>query len=127
MRNALGVDEAHTVGDALHLLLEVLSRHTLERQPDLRRRLAVHRVSGECEALRPLRPEVVEPHLIRQATEVARRGECEGGVLRAHDEVAQARDVVAASETVAMDTGDDGLVHVEELHAVVCNHRTASC
>ena len=60
---------------------------------------------------------MVDPELVRQRAKVARGREAEGGGVGGDHHVAHQGEVAAAGEAIAVDLGDDRLVHVEDRHA----------
>jgi hypothetical protein len=116
-RQQVGVDVRHAVDQTLDLGFEQSGGNRFEHQADGCRLRAGDRVAGERQPLRPLRADVVDPHVVGQRAEIARGREAEHGIVGRDHDVTQQRDVGAACQAMTVHLRDDGLVHVEERHA----------
>ena len=77
---------------------------------------AADAVAAEQKPLRPLRADVVDPHLMRRSPLRASGREADHGVVGHDDQVAQQCNIGATGQAIAVHLGDDRLVHVEQRH-----------
>jgi hypothetical protein len=97
---------------------EMLTRNRLHHETKLLCLFARHRIAGHRQAFCPLWSDVVEPHVVRQRAEIARRREAEGRIVRSDDHVTQERDIRAAGQTKAVCLADARFMHVEKRHSI---------
>jgi len=112
-REQIGIDQRQTICQLLDFRFEKLFRHRLHRKPELLRLLPGDRIPGHGQPLRPLWPDVVEPHVVRQRAEVACRWKTELRIVCTDHHVAEQGDVRSTRKTETMHLADARLVHVE--------------
>ena len=101
-------------GQLEHDRVELVGRGSVDHEPDVPGLRAGEGVAREHQPLRPLRSDVVEPHVGRGDAHGAHRRESDGGVVGRHDEVAVQREVGPTGEAVPLHLGDDGQRAVPE-------------
>ena len=86
----------------------------LQDHADLRRVSARDHVAGQQHPLRPLRSDIVEPHVHRGRAHGARRRKSDPGIAGSDDHVAANGEVCATGDAVPLHSSDDRLVHLED-------------
>ncbi|MNZ91879.1 hypothetical protein D3C78_1108820 [compost metagenome] len=110
------VDETHAARQFIDRVVQLFGRHGIEYQADADCFMAAQVVAGHQHALSPLRTDVIDPHLNGRGAVGACGGKTDLGVFGTDDEITHQSQIGAAGQAVALNLGDDRLVHVEQHH-----------